>query len=89
VLAGAARSLGIDPARVTVIDSALDTEDESRAVARIVGRSRVALVTSAWHMPRAAALFRGAGVDFVACPADFVGREDRAATWGDFGWDSD
>ena len=89
VLAQAAYSLGIDPARVTVIDTALDTEDESRAVAAIVGRGRIALVTSAWHMPRAAALFRGAGVDFVPCPADFVGRTDGRSSWSDFGWDSE
>ena len=77
VQAQAARSLGIDPARIIVIDSAHDTEDEAHAVARMAGKTRVALVTSAWHMPRAAALFRDAGVDFVPCPADFVAPRRR------------
>jgi len=77
MLSRGAQSLGVDPARITVIDTALDTEDEAGAVARIAGPSRVALVTSAWHMPRAAALFRRAGVDFVPCPADFVARVER------------
>ena len=89
VLARAAASLGIDPARIILVDTALDTEDESLAVARLAGRARVALVTSAWHMPRAAALFRSAGVDFTPCPADFVAREDPRFRWGSLSWDSE
>ncbi len=89
VLARAAASLGIDPGRITLIDTALDTEDESLAVARLAGHARVALVTSAWHMPRAAALFRKAGVDFAPCPADFIARENSRFRWGDLSWDSE
>ena len=88
VLALAARSLGVDPARITQIDSARDTEDESLAVARIAGRQRVALVTSAWHMPRAAFLFRRAGVDFLPCPADFCARDGPRLSWGSLAWDT-
>src|ERR1019366_3924740 len=51
VLARAAEALGIAPSRITMIEPARDTEDESRAVARIAGGARVGLVTSAWHMP--------------------------------------
>ena len=35
------------------------------------GWRKIILVTSAWHMPRAARLFRKAGVDFVPFPVDF------------------
>jgi len=89
VLARAAESLGIDPGRITLVDTARDTEDESFAVARLADGGRTALVTSAWHMPRAAHLFRKAGVDFVPCPVDFVSREDIQLGWSDFGWDSE
>lgn len=89
VLAAAARSLGVSASRITLIDSARDTEEESRAVAKIAGGQRTALVTSAWHMPRAAHLFRKAGVDFVACPADFVARDDGRLTLSGLGWDSE
>jgi uncharacterized SAM-binding protein YcdF (DUF218 family) len=89
VLAAAAESLGIDPIRITQIDAARDTEDESLAVSRIAGGARIALVTSAWHMPRAAYLFRRAGVDFVPCPADFVSREGLRLRWIDLSWDSE
>jgi uncharacterized SAM-binding protein YcdF (DUF218 family) len=89
VLAQAAASLGVDPARITLIDTALDTEDEAAAVSRIAGGAPVALVTSAWHMPRAALLFRRRGVDFLACPADFEARAGPRIHLGDFGWDSE
>ncbi len=89
ILARAAESLGIDRARIVLIDAARDTEDESHAVATLVGKTRVALITSAWHMPRAAALFRRAGVDFVPCPADFVSRGDPGFRWTDLAWDSE
>ena len=89
VLARAAESLGIDPERISLVDTALDTEDESLAVAQIAGKARVALVTSAWHMPRAAALFRRAGVDFAPCPADFVARTNIRFEWSDLTWDSE
>lgn len=89
VLAQAAQSLGIDPKRITLIDTARDTEDESLAIARLAAGERTALVTSAWHMPRAAGLFKSAGVDFVPCPTDFVARPDPRLTWADFAVDSE
>jgi uncharacterized SAM-binding protein YcdF (DUF218 family) len=89
VLAQAAASLGVDPARITLIDTAQDTEDEAAAVARIAGGAPVALVTSAWHMPRAALLFRRRGTDFLACPADFEARAGPRVNLGDLGWDSE
>jgi len=79
VLARAAADLGIDPARIQQIDTARDTEDESRAVRALVGDAPVALVTSAAHMPRAAALFQRAGVRALPCPANFVANPDRTS----------
>jgi len=74
VLTQAAVSLGISPDRIVRIETARDTEDESQAVRQLIGDAPVALVTSAWHMPRAAALFRQAGVDLLPCPADFLAK---------------
>jgi len=89
VLASAAVSLGIDRARITLIETARDTEEESKAVAGIVGGSRVALVTSAWHMPRAYRLFRDAGTTVVPCPADYVSRSGDAMRLDGLLWGSD
>ncbi|MGD1031475.1 MAG: ElyC/SanA/YdcF family protein [Opitutaceae bacterium] len=87
VLAQAAVSLGIERDRIILIDTARDTEDESNAVKAIAGESRVALVTSAWHMPRAAALFREARVEALPCPADFSARPNPEFSLRDLGWD--
>jgi uncharacterized SAM-binding protein YcdF (DUF218 family) len=89
VLARAAESLGIAASRISLIETARDTEDESQAVARIAGGAKVALVTSAWHMPRAARLFRAAGVSIVACPTDFAARRSGSAGWGALMCDSE
>jgi uncharacterized SAM-binding protein YcdF (DUF218 family) len=72
----AAVSLGIDRARIVRIETARDTEDESLAVRKLAGDAPVAVVTSAWHMPRAAALFRSAGVNALPCPADYSAHFD-------------
>jgi uncharacterized SAM-binding protein YcdF (DUF218 family) len=83
VLARAAESLGIDASRVVLIDRARDTEDEAANVRERLGSARFALVTSAWHMPRAMALFRHAGLAPLPCPADFTSHaeEDEGAWW--------
>ena len=87
ILAQAAEVMGIPGSRIRQITTARDTEDEARAVREIAGGEPVALVTSAWHMPRAAALFRGAGVSFVPCPAGFTARFNADFRWDDLTWD--
>lgn len=87
VLARAAQSLGIDAARIVHVENAHDTEDESRAAKRLAGDAPVALVTSAWHMPRSMALCRSAGLDAVACPSDFKTHADDPVHFDDLLWD--
>jgi uncharacterized SAM-binding protein YcdF (DUF218 family) len=86
VLAAAAVSLGIDPKRIVQIDTARDTDDEVQAVKQRLGTTTpFALVTSAWHMPRAMGLTRRAGLPAIACPVDFlvhVDGEFHASDWG-------
>ncbi len=89
VFARAAESLGVSPSRITQVDTARDTEEESLAIAKLSGGGRVALVTSAWHLPRSAGLFRRAGVEIVPCPSDYVAHAGKAAEWTDLGWDSE
>jgi uncharacterized SAM-binding protein YcdF (DUF218 family) len=87
ILAQAAESLGVASDRIQRVENVHDTEDESQAVRAIVGGAPVALVTSAWHMPRAAGLFRHAGISIVPCPADFIGRPSSQFHWSDLSWD--
>jgi uncharacterized SAM-binding protein YcdF (DUF218 family) len=85
VLAAAAVSMGIEPRRIVQIDTARDTDDEAQEMRRRVAPGvPIALVTSAWHMPRAVALMRRAGLAPLPCPTDFLapaGGEARAADW--------
>ncbi len=87
VVAEAAIALGFPADRIDSLHTPRDTEDEAYAVKATFGAGPVALVTSAWHLPRAAALFRQAGVEIVPVPADYLARPDddtplqRWTTW--------
>jgi len=87
MLARAAESLGIDPRRIVYIDHARDTEDESLATQRLVGDAPFALITSAWHMPRAMALFHHTGLTPLPCPTDFTSHTGDYFHWADLLWD--
>jgi uncharacterized SAM-binding protein YcdF (DUF218 family) len=84
VLARAAIQLGIDPSRIIRSEEGRDTEDEANRVARIASGAPVAVATSAWHLPRAMALFRSAGVDALACPSDYHAHADDPISPDDF-----
>lgn len=89
VLARAAESFGISRDRIVFVDNARDTEDESQAVKKLAGESPVALVTSAWHMPRSVGLFQHAEVIVRPCPTNYLGNRNRDFRWDDLTWDSD
>ncbi len=63
------------PAEKIVVTSLIDnTATEAAAVAawmKANGHHRIILVTTSWHMPRAAWLFRRAGVECQPFPVDF------------------
>ena len=85
VLAQAAVSLGLDPRRIVQLDTARDTDDEAQELRRRIGPGvPFALVTSAWHMPRAVALMRRAGLAPLPCPADFLSHDDGETHAGDW-----
>jgi len=88
VLAQSTMSLGVDAARIIRIEQALDTEEESQAVRQLAGDAPVALVTSAWHMPRAFALFRGTGADVLPCPTGILAKSGPGWSWRDILCDS-
>ncbi len=88
VLAQTALTLGVSPDRILKIETARDTEDEARAVRALAGPVPVALVTSAWHLPRAAALFRRTGVDAFPCPTDYMAKPNPEWRWNDLAWES-
>ncbi|MFA6960335.1 MAG: ElyC/SanA/YdcF family protein [Opitutaceae bacterium] len=86
VLRDVAVSLGVAPERIVEISTARDTEQESVALKGIVGDAPLALVTSAWHMPRAMSLCRKQQIDVLACPTDYAARPPRLRTADFFAW---
>lgn len=89
-LADTAVELGFPRDRIVEIDTSRDTAEEVDALRRLVGDERVALVTSAWHLPRAIRLADAEGLDAFPCPADYLGSRDAAigrASW--ITWDVD
>jgi uncharacterized SAM-binding protein YcdF (DUF218 family) len=54
----------------------------SFAILQPEGRTRIALVTSAWHIPRARLAFRKAGFDVIAAPTAYTsGRSPNITDW--------
>lgn len=87
VLGEAAISLGVAPDRIVRMDDPRDTEDEVNELSRRFGREPIAIVTSAWHMPRAMQLCRAMGINAIPCPADFVCRPEPTSLNTLLGWD--
>ncbi|SEL60649.1 ElyC/SanA/YdcF family protein [Ectothiorhodospira marina] len=70
--AQAARELGMDAARILILDTPVDTAQEAYAVREVLAPGeRFLLVTSASHMPRAVLHFQRAGLDPIAAPTRF------------------
>jgi uncharacterized SAM-binding protein YcdF (DUF218 family) len=81
-----ALALGLPAKALAVTPYVRNTAEEARAVAAQLPRgSRVLLVTSAFHMPRARVLFERQGLAVVPYPVDFQARGTWAGSvLGDF-----
>jgi uncharacterized SAM-binding protein YcdF (DUF218 family) len=88
ILAGYARAMGVGVDSVVTTGRVSNTEEEARAVAALLRErrkerldsgtwTRVLLVTSAFHMPRAKILFERVGLTVLPFPVDFQVPEAR------------
>jgi uncharacterized SAM-binding protein YcdF (DUF218 family) len=87
VLRVQAIAMGVPAEKIVLTPLVADTADEARAAAALCrehGWKHVVLVTSGWHMPRAAWLFKHAGVDFTPFPVGFQRDSRRPRTLLDF-----
>jgi uncharacterized SAM-binding protein YcdF (DUF218 family) len=67
-------AMGVDPARVIKDTASRNTEEnvsETKTLADQNGLKGCLLITSAYHMPRAKALFDKAGLDVTPWPSDY------------------
>lgn len=81
--------MGIAPGRIVLEGRSRNTHENAvftRDLLRLGKGERVAVVTSAYHMPRAMGVFRQAGYDAVAYPVDYRtrGPEDLTRTFERF-----
>lgn len=63
-------ALDADTSNVVLLPGNRNTADEARAVREYAVDGPVILVTSAWHMPRSVALFRGQNIEVIPAPSD-------------------
>ena len=83
----AALARDIPAAKILITREVGNTADEAQAVAELVRSrnwKRIILVTTSSHMPRAAWLFRRAGVECTVFPVDFRVNPEQPYTFFDF-----
>jgi uncharacterized SAM-binding protein YcdF (DUF218 family) len=71
-LGAVAAMMGVKDEEMELDRTAWDTEQEAANIARRIGGDPFVLVTSAFHMPRAAALFRKAGANPIPAPTHHI-----------------
>ena len=68
------------PTLLQTYDQSRDTAENAEQIRALLARDgiqRIALVTSAWHMPRAAQLFSAAGFTVLQAPTNFAAATQR------------
>ena len=77
-LAEFVQSQGIDPNKILLTEIVENTNDEAKAISRMLPKnSKVILVTSAFHMPRAEKVFQNQNLKVVPYPVDFRSSEKK------------
>ncbi|HLD84270.1 MAG TPA: ElyC/SanA/YdcF family protein [Coxiellaceae bacterium] len=69
--------LGISPEKIILENGSRDTHDEATYMQKMIGKEPFILVTSAFHMPRAMALFKHLGMKPIAAPTEYMGSRYR------------
>jgi uncharacterized SAM-binding protein YcdF (DUF218 family) len=73
--------LGVPSEAIVSEDRSINTIENIRYVHRMVGEGRVALVTSAWHMPRALLIAAREKLSVSAFPTDFRALRETRPFW--------
>ena len=70
-------NLGIPKEDVIVHSLPKDTKEEAIEIKQVLGKKQFILITSAYHMPRALALFKKEGLNPIAAPTDIKTKESN------------
>jgi uncharacterized SAM-binding protein YcdF (DUF218 family) len=70
---------GVAKERISLTENVENTDQEAQSVKKLLKnkQSKIILVTSAFHMPRAQKVFEAAGVSIIPFPVDFRNDADR------------
>lgn len=63
--------IGIPKKDIIIHKQPKDTKEEAIKIKKVLGDKNFVLITSAYHMPRAVALFKKEGLDPIVAPTDF------------------
>ena len=67
-----ARMIGLRQENLIIFAGERDTREELNRMSQTIGEDRFILLTSASHMPRAMALFQGAGMNPLPAPIEYL-----------------
>jgi uncharacterized SAM-binding protein YcdF (DUF218 family) len=84
VMARIAVLLGVKPQDILLEPDSRDTAEEAGIIAKMIGKEKFILVTSAAHMPRAMALFKKCGLRPLPAPTDYLDRQAQGFNPGVF-----
>jgi len=73
--------LGVSEKNTLLEDGSRDTYEEAIYLQKMIGDKPFILVTSAFHMPRAMALFQQLGMHPIAAPTQYLGQHDSPLFW--------
>jgi uncharacterized SAM-binding protein YcdF (DUF218 family) len=76
--------LNVNARDIVLDDASRDTEEQAENIRAIVGQDRIILVTSAYHMPRAMAIFNKAGLKPIPAPTNHLVKERQMNAPEDF-----
>jgi uncharacterized SAM-binding protein YcdF (DUF218 family) len=80
VMAQVAVLLGVKSEDIVLESNSRDTADQAKVIAKMVGKEKFILVTSAAHMPRSMALFRKYGLQPIPAPTNFQAPKSQSSS---------
>ena len=80
IMKGVALSAGVSEGEIVLDLESKDTEEEARVIREVVKDDSFIMVTSAWHMPRAMALFAKHGMKPIPAPTDHLVKDGQGTT---------
>lgn len=75
-------SLGVPGRDILVEQNSRNTLENVRALKRVIGGKRIILITSAFHMKRAVAMFSRVGINVIPAPTDYMSEQKGISFYG-------